>query len=148
MHFHVTRYNQSNTHSFIDKINVAKPQHTTSPSADHKVLNFILHILNIGNRWIKDKVSSQISRNNMSQVTNYFYMLRYSVEDKSSDRKIHAKFIRSMHNGIIFYEYVAARTRYVGTNVSCGVVALRGVSVFARSTEGCPAFTTESYPAG
>jgi len=69
MHFHVTRYIQSNTHSFIDKTNVAKPRHTTSPSADRKVLNFILHILNIRNGWIKDKISSQISRSNMSQVT-------------------------------------------------------------------------------
>lgn len=76
-------------------------------------------------------------------------MLGYSIGRKSNDRKIYAKrFIPSMHDGIIFYEFVTACTRYVGTNVSRGVVTLGGVSVFARSTEGCPAFTTESYPAG
>lgn len=71
-------------------------------------------------------------------------MLGYSIGRKSNDRKIYKRFIPSMHDGIIFYEFVAARIRYVGTNVSRGVVALGGVSVFARSTEGCPAFTTES----
>lgn len=40
-----------------------------------------------------------------------------------------------------------ACSRYVAGNVSRGVVH-GGVSVFARSTEGCPAFTAESYPAG
>lgn len=53
----------------------------------------------------------------------------------------------SVHD-IIFYEYVTAYSRYVGKNVSRSVVTLEGVSVFARSTEGCPAFATESSPAG
>jgi len=78
------------------------------------------------------------------------YMLEYLAKHKNNDRKIHPKrFILFMHDGIIFYEYVAACSRrYVGKNVSRSAVALGGVSVFARSTEGCPAFTTESYPAG
>lgn len=106
----------------------------------------VLDIIGNMNELKEDAVISSVEA--ICQVANYFYMLGYSVERKSNDRKIHAKkFISSMHDGIIFY-VAAARTRYVGTNVSRGVVALGGVSVFARSTEGCPAFTTESYPAG
>lgn len=77
-------------------------------------------------------------------------MFEYLVKRKNNDREIHPKrFILFMHDGIIFYEYVTACSRrYVGKNVSRSVVALEGVSVFARSTENCPAFTTESYPTG
>lgn len=75
----------------------------------HHMLNFILFVLDaIGNEWVEDKTVIR-SVEAIHQVTNYFYTLGYSVERKSNDRKIHSKrFILSMHDGIIFYEYVAS----------------------------------------
>jgi len=52
-------------------------------------------------------------------------MLGYSVKRKSNDRKIYAKrFILFMHDGIIFYEYVAS-PRALDTSAQTQAVASR-----------------------
>lgn len=82
----------------------------------------------------------------MHNAILFLYKFWCSVKRKNSDHKINPK--RDLSSPWYFFEYVTACSRYIGKNVSHSVVTLEGVSVFARSTEGCLAFTTGSSPAG